>query len=139
MSQDFAAGASAARFKLRTYLKENGIDVDVSDSGCPPTDEDFLDGILSTFKEGSTRPSAGSALVLFHFWQCDYQVPIGASVLDYLTENSERRHDIFSLSTPFGPSTFFLALGESGQVTVYRKKHWRTASEEIDTTILRVR
>ena len=52
MDNEFAAGASAARYKLAAYLREHGVDVRPSRWGCPPSDDDFLQAVLRAIDEG---------------------------------------------------------------------------------------
>lgn len=141
MTEDFAAGASAARNKLARFLRENGIDVQLSRYGCPPSDRDFLDAILMTLEEGNIRPGSGMAMVLFKWTHSAYQIPVPAAAVDYVRENPERRHVLFSASSTGGSNTLYLAANEDGDVVVHRKKHWRKTydTETIDTTILQIR
>lgn len=138
MEQDFAAGASAARNKLASFLRKNGIKVQTSTYGYPPTDEDFFRSIQAVIQEGGQRPDSGLAMIIFHWWQSTYNIPIAASVIDYLNENGERRHDLFSATSTGGSNTFYLAVDRDGNVVVHRKKHWRNEIELFDTTILRL-
>lgn len=139
MNEEFAGGASAARNKLATYLRRRGIDVEPSHYGCPPTDDDFLKGILAAFREGSTRLDSGAAMVIFQWWNSTYQLVVPSSVLDYLSKNPERRHDLFTATSPGGENTFYLAVDREGNVVVHKKKHWRKDLATIDTTILQIR
>jgi hypothetical protein len=129
MEQDFAAGASAARNKLASYLRENGFPVQASKYGCPPTDTDFLRSLLGGMNDADYRPDSGVAIVIFKWAYSTYQVAVPASTVQYLAENPERRHDLFSATSSGGGNTLYLAVS-NGEVVVHRKKHWSRCDHE---------
>lgn len=135
-----AASASAARNKIASHLRNHGFKVEPSRYGCPPTDDDFLELLLSVAERA--RSERYSAVVIFEFWQLAYQIPLPASVLDDLTRGAQERYELFSTSHARDGayrSTFYLASNESDEIVVFREKHWRRlSSEELDTTVLRL-
>jgi len=137
---DFAAGASAARNKLASYLRENGINVRTSRYGCPPDDEDFLQSVLALFRDEPARANR-SAVVIFHWWQLDYKCMVALSVLQDLERDPTRVHHLFTARGKKGDSSFYVQRSPEGPLQVYRKKHWwrgQDAVEPINTTIISV-
>jgi hypothetical protein len=135
---DKGAGASAARNKIATFLREHGIPVKPSNYGRPPTNEDFLTSILAIVGERSGDERV--ALVIFHYWQSTYELLVPCSVIDQLP-GSDRRHYLFSARTDdkYRPDRyrhdFYLGDNDRGEVVVHHEMRWRKASCFEDTTI----
>jgi len=55
MYGEYAAGASAARWKLAAFLLQYGIYVRSSRWSCPPSNEDFLEAIIEAIRSGRIR------------------------------------------------------------------------------------
>jgi hypothetical protein len=121
--RDFAAGRRAARNKIASYLKRNGIHVQSSRDWCPPTDDDFLDGIKQSFDTAGWEQ--GTVMVVFKFWQSEYQIVLPVKKIEILVEDPKRRQLLFTASSPGGWNTFLLGQEDGGNLVVYRKKRWR--------------
>jgi len=140
MSEEFAAGASAARNKLARRLRDIGIDVVSSSFGCPPKDEDFVEAIAESVGNIGTDERSPQAVVVFKWWQSTYYLVVPASVLDDLQNNPGRQHPLFSAASPGGRNLFYIAAAGDGNAVVHKKKLWRRGdAEQLDTTVLRVR
>jgi len=139
MSQEFTAGASAARNKLAAFLRKHGLQVETSRYGCPPTDEDFLESVLSLLKNHAQDGQL--AMVIFRWPPRTYQFLVSSSVIDKLS-HSEACHYLFSAKTDdkYRPDRFqhhfFLPPKGTGEDVIPPGKGWRKTSQMEDTTIL---
>ncbi|WP_152918009.1 hypothetical protein [Ardenticatena maritima] len=122
-----AAGASAARYKLARFLNDNGFKILSSTYGCPPSDEDFLNGILKASKKQKSSYSSSSELVIisFYWWQATHIFKIPRFILDALQNKKLTKYSLFSIKTSYGKSTFFLTINHQNQFKVYRYKYWQ--------------
>src|SRR5579872_4414477 len=137
MSQDHAAGASAARNKLASFLRQHGFHVETSRYGCPPTNEDCLASILDTL-EGPSRDGR-LAMVVFRWAQSIYTVRVRRSDIEKLYSEPEARHFLFSAVTDRPGRyrhNFLLGANELGDVVVHHERRWRKTWGIEDTTIL---
>jgi hypothetical protein len=140
MSQEFAAGASAARHNLATFLRQHEFRVETSRYGCPPTNEDFLASVLQLLEGRSCDGRV--TLVIFHWWGSTYQILVSRSEIEKLSDRPGARHYLFSATTDdhYRPDRyqhdFYLAANENGDVVVHHERRWKKTWEIEDTTIL---
>jgi hypothetical protein len=125
MSNDFAAGASSARYKLASFLQRNGISVETSSFGSPPTDDDFFETILRLVK---TDQSA-AAIVIIPFDRAVFKIPVTKVVLEFLRSNPNQKQILSTVNwkRDFGgyDHEFHLAMDKStDEVQVYHLT-WR--------------
>jgi hypothetical protein len=136
MSNDYAAGASAARNKLAEHFRVNGYPVRPSAYGRPPTNEDFLEAVLATVREEGVHFGPGTVMAIFEWWHSRYQVLLPTKLVQDIQKGRRHRYDLFTASSAGGWNTFYLSRAPGGVVKVHRKKHWRKDVEVLNTTFL---
>lgn len=136
MTDEYAAGASAARNKLASHFRDNGIPVRPSLYGSPPTDADFVKAILSATSDEGSQFSPGKVMVLFKWWLSDIQIILADAIIKELERGARRRHHLFTAKSQGGWNTIYLARAADGAVKVHRKKHWRKDVELVDNSLV---
>lgn len=135
MSSDYAAGASAARYKIKRVFDKLGMRVYSSTYSCPPSDDDFAEAVHRQLDHGSKM-----SVAVFRWFQSQYSVLFPSSFVSKSERNPSTEQELFialhDQSRTRTENRFFLKRDSEGNISVHKERVGQNLIEKLETLIV---